>query len=137
MAGSDKTKSIIYRTLFILYVILVAYLCLARFNDISDFPKRLFGIRLDKIVHFCMFFPFPIIGFNAYGKSIKTPAQVFAAMATVFSIGCIFAGLTEIIQGMMPYRTEDISDFYADMLAMVCASVITCINALVKIRKSE
>ena len=119
-----ETRALVFKILMLMYILTVMYLCFADFKDLPDVPKTLWGIPMDKIVHFCMFFPFPILGFYAYDTLPGTPLKAFAAIIVLFSFGGIFAGLTETVQGMMPYRTEDIADFKADLLALALSSVI-------------
>ena len=119
------TRALLFRNALILYISAVAYLCFANFNSLPDVPRKFLGLEMDKIVHFCMFFPFPAMGFLAYGKKTESKAGSVALMITICSLGCIFAGLTELIQGMMPYRTEDIRDYRADVMAIALSSLIT------------
>lgn len=125
MKNEPSTRALLFRIALILYIIAVAYLCFANFNKLPDVPRKFLGLEMDKIVHFCMFFPFPIMGFLAYGKKTKSKGESIALMITICAIGCIFAGLTEMIQGMMPYRTEDIRDYKADLIAIGISSLIT------------
>ena len=137
MPESPSIKPYIYRAAFVLYLFIVAYLCFANFNDIPDIPRKFLGIRIDKIVHFCMFLPFPAICYMAYGKKDGTPLQALATAVVILAIGCIFAGITEIIQGMLPHRVEDIRDFGADMLGIGISSIITFITAIKGIKRSK
>ena len=52
--------------LFLVYVALVAWLCFGMFKPSQDIPRSLFGIPIDKVVHFLMFLPFPILGTIAF-----------------------------------------------------------------------
>lgn len=122
----------------ILYLFAVMYLCFAHFNDLPDVPRHLFGIETDKLVHFFMFFPFPILCFFAYDHLTEKPIQALAAIIVILAFGGIFAGLTEIVQGMMPYRTEDIKDYGADMLALsISATLVFIIDVLQMKRKKK
>ena len=56
------------RILFGLYLVAVAVLCFARFPESEDVPKSLLGIPMDKIVHFLMFFPFPVLTYLAFDR---------------------------------------------------------------------
>ena len=132
----NTTRKILCRIAMLLYVVAVAYLCFANFNKLPDVPKVLFGIRMDKIVHFCMFFPFPILAFLAYDHLTEKPWQALAALVSICAFGCIFAGITEIIQGSLPYRREDIKDFGADCLAICIASLIVFIIDVSKMKKT-
>lgn len=135
MNSQTTTKALLFRIALVLYIIAVAYLCFSNMNNIPKVPKALFGLQTDKIVHFCMFFPFPILGFLAYGKKSENIWQSIAVIVTVCAIGAIFAGITEIIQGMLPRRTEDIRDYKADLLAIGIASFIMFLIDIRNIRK--
>ena len=131
-----STRALIFRVLMLIYIFAVMYLCFAHFNNLPDAPRTIFGIQTDKIAHFIMFFPFPILGFYAYDRLTKTPLQAFAAVITIFSTGGVFAGITEIVQGAMPYRTQDIHDFHADLLALGIAAVIVFVIDVAKMKPS-
>ena len=93
----NRTRSIIFSIVTVLYIGAVAYLCFANFQKLPDMPKTFLGIPTDKVVHFCMFFPFPILAYLAYDRYTDTPLKAFAALISIFAFGCIFAGVTEII----------------------------------------
>ena len=131
----NSTRAILFKIALLLYVAAVAWLCFANFNKLPDVPKTFLGIQMDKIVHFCMFFPFPILAFLAYDRLTDTPLKALAALISICAIGCIFAGITEIIQGSLPYRRQDVKDFGADCLAVCIASVLTFIIDITKMRK--
>ena len=133
----NRTRSIIFSIATVLYIAAVGYLCFANFNKLPEMPRTLFGIPMDKVVHFCMFFPFPILAYLAYDKLTDTPLKAFAALVSICAIGAIFAGLTEIGQSMLPYRYEDISDFRADCLAIVLAGILTFVIDVAKMRKAS
>lgn len=133
----NRTRSVIFTVATILYVVMVAYLCFANFDKISDVPKLLFGIPTDKIVHFCMFFPFPILAYLAYDELTDTPLKAFGALISICAIGAVFAGLTEIVQGMLPYRYQDINDYGADCLAIGIAGILTFIIDISKMRTKQ
>ena len=135
MNSQPTTKALLFRIALILYIIAVAYLCFSNMNNIPKVPRVLFGIQTDKIVHFCMFFRFPILGFLAYGKKSENFWQSIAVIVTIWALGAIFAGLTEIIQGMLPRRTEDIRDYKADLLAIGIASFIMLLIDIRNTRK--
>lgn len=131
----NRTRSIIFSIAMVLYIGVVAYLLFANFEKLSSIPRLFLGIPTDKVVHFCMFFPFPILAYLAYDKLTDTPLKAFAALLSICAIGAIFAGLTEIGQSLLPYRYEDISDFRADCLAIGIASILTFIIDVVKMRR--
>ena len=135
MKSQPTTKALVFRIALILYIVAVAYLCFANLNRIPDVPKHLFGLEMDKIVHFCMFFPFPVLGFLSYGHKSESIWHSIAVIVTICALGAIFAGLTEIIQGMLPRRTEDIRDYKADLLAIGISSFIMFLIDIRNVRK--
>ena len=133
----NRTRSILFSIAMVLYLAAVGYLLFANFEKISDIPKFFLGIPTDKVVHFCMFFPFPILAYLAYDKLTDTPLKAFAALLNICAIGAVFAGLTEIGQSLLPYRSEDITDFRADCLAIGLAGIITFVIDVIKMRHGK
>ena len=131
----NTTRSILSKIIMLLYVVAVAYLCFANFHKLPDVPKTFLGIPMDKIVHFCMFFPFPILAFFAYDKLTETPLQALAALLCICAFGGIFAGLTEIIQGSLPYRSQDVHDFNADLLSIGISGLLVFVYDVSKMKK--
>lgn len=137
MKAQTSSRALAFRILMALYLIAVATLCFVQINKIPDeVPKMIFGIPIDKVVHFCMFFPFPIIGFFSFDHSKWSVARTFGKILELAAYGCIFAGFTEFIQGMLPYRTEDIADFKADTLAICLASLLVFVIDIFFIKHS-
>ncbi len=133
----NRTRSIIFSITMVLYLGTVGYLCFANFHKLPDVPPSFLGIPVDKIVHFAMFFPFPILAYLAYDRLTDTPLKAFGALISICAIGCIFAGVTEIIQGSLSYRSQDPRDFGADCLAICLASILTFIIDISKMRKRK
>lgn len=52
--------------LFLAYVAAVAWLCFGTFKPDPSIPRSIFGFPTDKVVHFLMFLPFPILGTIAF-----------------------------------------------------------------------
>ena len=133
----NRKRSIIFSITMVLYLAAVGYLLFANFEKLSSIPRLFLGIPTDKVVHFCMFFPFPILAYLAYDRLTDTPLKAFAALISICAIGAIFAGLTEIGQSLLPYRYEDISDFKADCLAIGIAGTITFVIDVSKMRSKR
>ena len=133
----NRTRSIIFSIAMVLYLAAVGYLLFANFEKLSSIPRLFLGIPTDKVVHFCMFFPFPILAYLAYDKLTDTPLKAFAALISICAIGAVFAGLTEIGQSLLPYRSEDITDFRADCLAIGLAGILTFIIDVSKMRHGK
>ena len=117
------TRRWIFRILLVLYLCAVAWLCFGHFSSIPNVKMSYWGIPTDKIVHFIMFLPFPVLSFWAFdykaGKSWKSVLLVFI----LFLMGCIIAAATEIGQYYTSYRSSDPRDFAADILALAISSV--------------
>ena len=123
------------RILFGLYLVAVAVLCFARFPESEDVPKALLGIPMDKVVHFLMFFPFPVLAYLAFDRFRgKRWASVLWTAATLLG-GCAFAAVTELVQSRLPYRSGDPADFRADALSILLSSILVLILILVQKRK--
>lgn len=133
----NRKRSIIFSITMVLYLAVVGYLLFANFEKLSSIPRIFLGIPTDKIVHFCMFFPFPILAYLAYDELTDTPLKAFGALISICAIGAIFAGLTEIVQGMLPYRAQDIHDYAADCLAIGLAGLITFVIDVSKMRRKK
>lgn len=135
----SKTTKIISRILFLAYIGLVAYLCFGQFNNIPEIARkfRFLGIEQDKLVHFCMFFPFPILCYYAFGKTFKSFGGALGFTLIVFLLGCALGAATEIGQGMTTYRSADPKDFFADGLSLAVSSVISFIICLIHKARSN
>ena len=131
----NRTRSLLFKLAMLLYVVAVAYLCFANFHKLPEAPRTLFGIPTDKIVHFCMFFSFPILAFFAYDRLTETPLQALAALLCICAFGGIFAGLTELIQGALPYRSQDVHDFSADLLSIGISGLLVFVYDVSKMKK--
>ncbi len=127
----------IFRILLVIYLAGVAYLCFGHFNNLPEVRQSFFGIPMDKLVHFCMFLPAPVIGFFAFAGKPKSVGESFVSLLCICSFSCIFAGLTEIVQGTLPYRSEDINDFAADCIAIGVATVAVFFINLHNLRRTS
>ena len=134
MTGRRRTWA---RILFVLYLVAVAWLCFGNFSSTPDVPRSFWGIPTDKLVHFLMFFPYPILSFFAFDPLTKNVRSTLIWTAVTFLTGCAVAGITEIVQAkFLPYRTGDLADFTADRLALAASSAIVCIIDILKQKKS-
>lgn len=117
----------VFRVLTLLYIVAVAVFCFANFSSLPVTHGRFFGIETDKLIHFSMFLPFPIlVSLSFPPASRKWLARVGALMLYLLT-GCVLAAVTEYIQGQLPYRTMDPRDFVADVCGMVVAIVIVIV----------
>ena len=125
------------RILFGVYLAVVAWLCFGRFDNTQDISWSILGIPSDKIVHFCMFLPFPFLAYLAFDR--YTDKLWSSLLWTVVSLvaGALVAAGTEIGQARLTtYRSGDPNDFKADLLALAVGSVIVFLLDIRKQRKS-
>lgn len=131
-----KGKRLIARILFFLYLVAVLVLCFGQFKDAPSLPWTLLGIPSDKLVHFCMFFPFPILAFLAFDKYTETPRSTFLFSGITFLVGVALAFGTEWGQAhLTTYRSGDPLDWLADISALFLSTLIVIIWDLLKQRK--
>lgn len=120
-----RRQLLVARILLVVYIIAVLVLCFGQFKSTEEIPRSFLGIPMDKVVHFLMFFPFPFLVFFSFGKRGDKAWKAILKTLLVFSLGCILAGVTEIVQGELGYRSADILDFRADGLSLAIASLTT------------
>ena len=120
-----KRNKLIARLVFLLYFAAVLYLCFGNFSSLSSVTKRFLGFEADKVAHFLMFFPFPILFYLAFGWPTHKPWHSLALTFFILVVGSAIAAGTELVQDFIPYRASDRIDFLADFLALCCASFIT------------
>ena len=132
---SQKQK-IAFRILFFLYIAGVLYLCFGRFDNAPSIELNLWGIPTDKLVHFGMFFPFPILAFLAFDPYTETVPQTLLFVGVTFLIGLIVAVGTEWGQASFTdYRSGDPLDFLADTIGLFLSSVLTTVWDIRKQKK--
>ena len=132
-----RRQRILARIIFFLYIVNVAWLCFGNFSSVPDVPKDFWGIPMDKIVHFLMFFPFPLLAFLAFDQFTNRFLPSLLWTLATFLAGSLFAAFTEYVQAkFLPYRMGDFADFKADLLALGISSVLVFVIDLLKQRKS-
>ena len=130
----SKGLSIAFKAAFYLYLAAIAVLCFGNFHGLPSVSSSLLGIPTDKVVHFCMFFPFPILAFLAYDKLTDTKKSVMIFALVTFAAGCLIAAGTELGQAYLTeYRSGDPADFLADFLAILLSTLIAAWMDLRKI----
>lgn len=130
------SKKLITRILFFLYLATVLFLCFGRFENTPDVPWSFLGIPSDKLVHFCMFFPFPILAFLAFDKYTETPRATFLYSGLTWVLGMLLALGTEWGQAhLTTWRSGDPMDLLADGLSITISTLIVIIWDLSKQKK--
>ena len=117
----------------LVYIIAVAYICFGRINNLQHIPRHFLGFETDKVIHFCMFFPFMIISFFCFRNIARKPLKSLLWTVCTFLVGAAFAALTEIIQSKLVYRCGDFRDFNADTLALgITSLIVMAINFFIR-----
>lgn len=119
-----KLNKTTYRILFLIYLAVVLFLCFGHFRSLPQAPREFFGLEADKIVHFLMFLPFPVLAYLAFSRPSHKARHSLLLAVCILAAGAVFAAGTELIQGLIPYREADNSDFLADFLALCLSAVV-------------
>jgi len=129
-------QRIAFRCLFFFYVAVLLFLCFGKFDGAPKVSPVLLGIPTDKLVHFCLFFPFPVLAFLAFDQFTNTwRSSLFFTLATL-ATGCLLALGTEWGQAhLTDYRSGDPNDFLADLIALTLSSILVFIWDIRKQRK--
>lgn len=129
-------QKIAFRILFFLYLVGVLYLCLGRFENTPSVELSLWGIPTDKLVHFGMFFPFPILAFLAFDQFTRTVPQTLLFVGITLTIGLLVAVGTEWAQASFTnYRSGEALDFVADAIGLLLSSILITIWDICKQKK--
>lgn len=96
----------------------VFYLCFAKPDEMSSIEISFFGLPIDKVVHFLMFLPFPILAFKAFDSENLKSGRRILLITGIAAAGGAIATLTEFIQGYLPYRSEDPYDLFSDFIGL-------------------
>lgn len=131
-----KTLKTVFRVAFYVYLAALAVLCFGSFSSLPEVSKTILGIPTDKVVHFCMFLPFPILAFLAYDKYTGNPGKVLVFGLITLLVGCLLAAGTELGQAYLTdYRSGDPLDFLADFAGLLTGSVIAILIDLRQLGK--
>ena len=101
---------------FCAYLVAVAVLCFIRPSSLPEVNiKTLFGIPADKLVHFLMFLPYPVLSGMSF---MSRKRNIFVNLITLGILVLTGVGIaygTELIQAYTGYRSYEIADFKADV----------------------
>ena len=126
-----KRTIILFRILLVLYIVALLILCFGHFGNLPQIHSKILGLEQDKVVHFLMFLPFPLLCYWADGIEPDGPRKAIGRMLSIFLSGCLMAAATEIAQRFLPYRTADPKDFLADTIALAVSSLAVFIVMLI------
>lgn len=130
-----RRQLILARIVFAVYILAVLVLCFGKFEGTEDVPMDLWGIPTDKVVHFLMFFPLPLLAYLAFDRYRERRWSAVPWAGVALLGGALFAAFTELVQTRLPYRSGDPADFKADFLALAASSLIVLLVILLKHKK--
>ena len=131
----SRRQLVLARVLFVLYLVAIACLCFGNFSSLPEVEKSLWGIPTDKIVHFLMFLPFPVLAFYAFNRFAEKSRAAVLWTFVAFLAGAVLAAGTEIGQALLTsHRTGDPADFRADLIGLAVGTVLVFILDLWKHR---
>lgn len=125
-------KQLISVIVFCLYIAAVAYLCFARPDDMPQLPQLWLGLPADKVGHFLMFMPFPLLGYLTFEvKGMSVGRKLFLiAILIVFGAGMALG--TEYVQARLEYRSSENSDLLADGIGLITGGIFTFTYILIR-----
>lgn len=118
-----RSRVLLSRLLFVLYLAAIAFLCLIHPQRLPEVSRFVLGIPTDKVAHFLMFLPFPVLAYLSFDKDTPKFWHSLVFILVVLAAGFGVAALTEYLQSLTPYRTADRADLMADTMALAVSSV--------------
>lgn len=130
-----RSRVILSRVLFVLYLCAIALLLFTTNESLPSVSKTILGMQTDKVAHFILFLPFPILGFLSCDiRTVRFWHSLMLVLA-IFVAGSIIAGLTEYVQGLTGYRSADIADFKTDLVALAVSSLVVLATDVAQLPK--
>lgn len=129
-------RRILYIAAFCLYVITVLFMCLSRPENLpAEF--MIFGLPYDKVAHFLMFLPFPILVHLMFFKTSRSRWADLLIMIGGIVMGIGAALGTEHLQALTQYRSSDIKDVYAGAVGLSAGCIPVLFHIFSKKRTAE
>lgn len=126
---------IFYILAFCVYIATILTLCLIKPDDLPQPEIYLFGLPADKVVHFLMFLPFPVLVYMMLFEKARKKWLDTLILAGGMALGLCAALGTEFLQSLTQYRSADIHDVYADMQGICLGGII--VLAFIILRKNR
>ena len=123
----DLRIRIIYIFLFCLYIAALCYLCFAKPDNVPSIEISFFGLPIDKVAHFLMFLPFPLLAFMTFDSRDSKIGGYILLLFGIVGAGIAMAAFTEFVQGYLSYRSEDSFDLLSDCIGLGVGTVAVII----------
>ena len=121
--------------LFLVYLSLVGFLCFANPEGYPSVDFSFYGIPGDKIIHFLLFTPYPVLAYLILDKTGRSFLKDFASIVAIFISGALIAYGTEKIQGMTEYRSFEKWDLVADIAGLMSSSFLLFMYSIIRRRR--
>jgi len=130
-------RRLTYIATFCLYLAAILVLCLMKPDSLPETEIFIFGIPADKVVHFTMFLPFPVLmHLMLLDRRRSRWIDLLILTASVaLGIGAAFG--TEHLQSLTQYRSCDINDVYADMRGIFFGCIIVLAHIIFRKQEPE
>ena len=116
---------ILYIAAFCIYLAAVGVLCFIRPSSLPEMEIKTFlGLPIDKVLHFLMFLPYPVLSGLVFINKDQKLSAAAAIMLILAITGTGVAYGTEMIQSQTEYRSYEIADFYADLTGITAGTVL-------------
>lgn len=115
-----------------IYIAVVAVLCFMKTDSLPSVELYFLGIPMDKIAHFVMFAPFPVLAYMTFWPAKAGKAGKLGVLMVIIAIGAGMAKATERIQSMLGYRSGDPMDFLSDMTGILAGALVIAAYILLK-----
>lgn len=125
-----KKRKIFYILAFCVYIAAILTLCLMKPDDLPQPEIFIFGIPADKVAHFIMFLPFPVLMYMMLFDKSRSRWLDMLVLAGSLALGICAAFGTEFLQSLTQYRSADIKDTFADMKGLGSGGVIVLLHIL-------
>ena len=126
---------IFYILAFCIYIAAILTLCLIKPDNLPQPEIYFFGLPVDKVVHFLMFMPFPVLVYMMLFEKTRRKWQDLLILAGGLALGLCAALGTEFLQSLTQYRSADIHDVHADLLGICLGGFIVLM--IIILRKTE
>lgn len=125
-------RRIFYILSFCVYIAAILVLCLIKPDDLPQPEIYIFGLPVDKVVHFLMFMPFPVLVYMMLFEKTRRRWQEVLILAGGMALGLCAAFGTEFLQSLTQYRSADIHDVYADMQGICSGGVLVLLFIILR-----
>lgn len=104
------------------YCATILFLSVTAINGSFSLNKsKTFGLRTDYLLHVLLFIPWMVLVQWRWGKDGKRIKWFWISLGA----GLIIAGVSALVQLLLPYRTFNIFDFMANSLGIVIGALIS------------